>query len=82
MMKARVQRWKSPRYDLHLACIDTWSFHLWSFDPVGPPLGEVGTVQLISVEKVPSYCGVVVDAMVEGCQGTVIVEPSQSDCAE
>ena len=42
----------------------------------------MGTVQLISVEKVPSYCGVVVDAMVEGCQGTVIVEPSQSDCAE
>jgi len=42
----------------------------------------VGTVQLISVEKVPGHCEVVVNAMVEGCQCTVIVEPSQSDCAE
>ena len=34
MMKARVQRWKSLRYD----CTGTWSFHLWPFDPVRPPL--------------------------------------------
>ena len=45
-------------------------------------VGEVGSVQLISVEKVPSHCWVVVDAMVEGCQGSVFVEPSRSDCAE
>ena len=32
-----VQRWKSLRYDLHWACIGTWSYHLWPFDPVGPP---------------------------------------------
>ena len=43
-------------------------------------VGEVGTVQLSSVENVPSHCGVVVGAMVEGCQGTVIVEPSQKVC--
>ena len=37
--------------------------------------GEVGTVRLIKSERVPSCCGVVVEAEIQGCKGSVIVEP-------
>lgn len=37
--------------------------------------GEVGCVKLIRAEWVPGRCGVVVVAIVEGCSGTVMVEP-------
>ena len=45
-----------------------------------PELGvaEVGVVRLIRAERVPSRCGVVVEALVEGCEGPVMVEPLQS----
>ena len=36
--------------------------------------GEVGTVRLIKSERVPSCCGVVVEAEIQGCKGTVMVE--------
>ena len=45
-----------------------------------PELGvaEVDVVRLIRAERVPSRCGVVVEALVEGCEGPVMVEPLQS----
>ena len=48
--KLGVQRWKGLRYDLHCikACIGTWSFHLWPFDPVGPPLVSCILPRLLS----------------------------------
>ena len=41
-------------------------------------VAEVGVVRLIRAERVPSRCGVVVEALVEGCEGPVMVEPLQS----
>ena len=38
----------------------------------------VGVVRLIRAERVSSRCGVVVEALVEGCEGPVMVEPLQS----
>ena len=38
--------------------------------------GDTGTVRLVSAQRVPSRCGVVVDAIIEGCcKGPVMVEP-------
>ena len=39
-------------------------------------VGDVGTVRLVSAQGVPSRCGVVVDAIIEGCcKGPVMVKP-------
>ena len=34
-----------------------------------------GVVRLVKAERIPSHCGVCVEAVVEGCDGTVLVEP-------
>ena len=39
--------------------------------------GEVGAVRLIKFECVPSCCGVVVEAEIQGCKGTVMMEPKR-----
>ena len=38
---------------------------------------EVGAVRLIKSERVPSCCKVVVEAEIQGCKDTVIVEPKR-----
>ena len=37
--------------------------------------GEVGTMPIIKYEHVPSCCGVVVEAEIQECKGTVMVKP-------
>ena len=37
-------------------------------------IGQGGVVMLVKAEHVPSHCGVCVEAIIKGCDGTVLVE--------
>ena len=39
-------------------------------------MSHVGVVRSLKAERIPSHCGVVMPATVEGYKGTMMVEPS------